>query len=231
MSNDGFHANDPFCTVGNGPQSAVLRKFLDEKSLGKQDASRLGWSHLIFPIPHEMIRVEMKRLRTLSDPKLFADTVPTNRATSLRVYFEELPKPIIDAHHDSEEKVWFPQMKANMELPERIAHDHKDLLDRLDDVSAKLAALEAAADKGSGDAEAATAAARAAHEAIVTLDEKLEEHLQEEESLAPAIGENLTPEWFDEMGKKQGEYSLTHHPPYIVAMEFAAILFTADKWG
>lgn len=59
----------------------------------------------------------------------------------------------------------------------------------------------------------------------------LEEHLREEEALAPAIGETLSAEWFAEMGQKQGQYSVTHHPPYVVAMEFAPILFMADKWG
>lgn len=49
--------------------------------------------------------------------------------------------------------------------------------------------------------------------------------------MAPAIGESLTAEWFGRMGQKKGEYSVTTHPPYAVAMEFAAILFMADKWG
>lgn len=85
-----------------------------------------------------MIRVGMKRLRALSAVKHFTGAVPAHRATSLRAYFEELPKPIIVAHHDSEGKVWAPDIKASMELPASVAQDHEDLLTQLDGLSAKL---------------------------------------------------------------------------------------------
>lgn len=221
--------SDPYLSLPDRPQGAFLRGELQRRGLGERDAHRLEWAYRTYALPHEMLRVEMLRLTYLCDPRWY-DGSTRFRPTVVKDYFERLIKPIVHAHHDSEEQLWFPEMQKRLQLAPKLATDHATLMRNLDDVSSRLAELEAAVSRGAGE-EPVKAAARQLHDTVVAMGAMFEEHLLEEDALAPQMQQHLDEEWERGMIERQVRFARRSHPAEIVSMEFAAIVMAMRKWG
>lgn len=218
---------DPFAAMPHEVQSSFLRGELQRRGLGMGDAAKLEWGYRTFAVPHEMLRVEIKRLVALSSPEWYSEGA-MHRPTVLRSYYESLIKPIIHAHHESEEQLWFPEISKHLAVAPKMSADHATLMELLDSISSRIADLERSV--GSDNA-VMKERAEALHEVTTRLAGMFDEHLLEEEQLAAQFMQHLDEAWERRMIERQVAFARRNHSSEVVSMEFAAILLAMEKWG
>ncbi|PSC69312.1 hypothetical protein C2E20_7167 [Micractinium conductrix] len=150
-----------------------------------------GWYHA-----HNALRSDMAALAEMlsrAQAQLAAgkELSAAQRAAATK-YFECFLK-FMHHHHHNEEEFVMPFMAARCPVPDKVASDHKELLDLLERLEGEMQALLAS------EATAAEAAARAeaASATLARFRDLCEEHLREEEQeLLPLLRKHFTPKEF-----------------------------------
>ena len=130
-------------------------------------------------------------------------------------------------HHEEEDTVFFPMIvhadPSTSELIEQLEREHRELVARLDEVDAAIAALEAAADD---------ATKRRVHDAIAAVRDELVPHLDiEDAQLLPAAAASVD----GKAWKKASEQALRSTPkqdlPVVAgAMDEVVRSLPRDQW-
>lgn len=120
-------------------------------------------------------------MQELSDAVESMDPLPGWKWENLSTWYQDYFYSVVHHHHDAEEKIYFPWIQERVAVPAKIAADHPDLMQAMDDVSDMLK-------KGIS----APAHQRAEHltdmrEVVKAFVEDMQEHLAEEEEVIPCL--------------------------------------------
>jgi len=152
------------------------------------------WADESYLIPHEPIRWDLLESQRLLDLKYFDGTVQWKVDNWYKWY--DLFYQIVHHHHDTEEQIAFPLIKAKAkDVPDRLAKDHEGLLKMMDDIKESKKNFEKA--KTVDEKRKAGDTLRTLWNALV---KEMLEHLAEEERvLCPLIRKHMTEKEHDQM--------------------------------
>jgi hypothetical protein len=164
----------------------VLKEYAEwpPKSLPFVTSSVIGpgqWYDETLLVPHEAIRychLDFERACRLAKPEV------SWHASNLLGWFDGLYAHFIHTHHDTEEKIFFPEyQRKKIAVPPKLTDDHKTLIQRLDAV----AAVRVEFDKAKDDVKARAEAHALLTQRVVDLRVHMFEHLAEEENVFPVL--------------------------------------------
>jgi hypothetical protein len=109
-----------------------------------------SYDQLSFLFPHEPIRYEMNRAKNAIE-KMNLEQHPW-KGYYLNVWLREFLIPVIEDHHESEEKIFDPSYEVlGVAIPERIKNGHKSLTAAITQLKTTLAELTGILDSGIED--------------------------------------------------------------------------------
>eukprot|EP00164_Ancoracysta_twista_P007031 GFYU01009904.1.p1 GENE.GFYU01009904.1~~GFYU01009904.1.p1 ORF type:complete len:306 (-),score=125.12 GFYU01009904.1:351-1220(-) len=156
------------------------------------------WWEKGFLVPHEPIRKELRIVREMfKDGHLDFKEFPWK----IEWFFSYVKKFFgsVHHHHDAEEKIFFPELEKVGKIPpsDRVADDHRELLQMLDTFLAYEDKLKTASGKKITDLN------KEMEEKWIALENHMSDHLAEEEfEYGPQIGKVLTHKQMDNIVKK-----------------------------
>jgi len=167
------------------PISATARNVeVNEKPESiRQPTSRVhknpqGWQEEGILFPHEGIRFLMQEL---SDAVNSMDPLPAWKWENLSMWYQDYFYSVVHHHHDVEEQLYLPWIQARVSVPTKIAADHPDLMQTMDDLSAMLK-------KGAAvPAEERAEHLADVHQVVRAFVEDMQQHLAEEEEAIPRL--------------------------------------------
>jgi len=142
------------------------------------------WCDAGLLVPHEALRHEMLLMEKSAGLLVAADDPAQDgwRSVNFSNWYTGIFHPLIHAHHDNEELIYFPWVATKASLPEKLTADHKTLVVLLDSIKAHCEAV-ATANGGPGAAEAIASIRK---EVPLFVAEMIA-HLKEEEEIIPPL--------------------------------------------
>ncbi|GAQ79824.1 hypothetical protein KFL_000390130 [Klebsormidium nitens] len=154
------------------------------------------WSDTSMLTPHEPIRDDLARMERLLQAPFFDGTQPWKVAAFFK-WYNRWFYPNVHHHHDVEETIFFPLIKARCDvIPERMSADHEGLIHMLDDIKGMELRFQPLTKGGSPPSMAERRnLAEELRQKVAHMAAELREHLEEEERFfTPVIREKFTKE-------------------------------------
>jgi hemerythrin superfamily protein len=144
------------------------------------------WADESYLIPHEPLRWDLLESQRLLDEKYFDGTVQW-KVDAFYKWYDTFTE-IVHHHHDTEEKVFFPLLKARAEVPDRMSKDHIGLLKMMTEIKESKKNFDKASSKE--EKRKAGVTLRTLWNAFA---KEMIEHLAEEERvIIPLIRKHMT---------------------------------------
>lgn len=138
------------------------------------------WAEESYLVPHEPLRWDLIECQRMLQEKNFDGTVPWKVDaffTWYAIFYE-----IVHHHHDTEETIFFPALKARAEIPDKVSKDHVGLVKMMEDIRNSKKYFDAAR-----TTEEKKKAATDLRNLWTTFKDDMIEHLAEEERVLSSI--------------------------------------------
>lgn len=80
----------------------------------------VDWCDSSLLIPHEALRHELQAMLKSIEKLSSAEPTDSWRTVNFCRWFVEVLVPVIHSHHDNEELIFFPAIKARAQMPDRV---------------------------------------------------------------------------------------------------------------
>eukprot|EP00243_Klebsormidium_subtile_P006291 TRINITY_DN263_c0_g4_i2.p2 TRINITY_DN263_c0_g4~~TRINITY_DN263_c0_g4_i2.p2 ORF type:complete len:274 (+),score=89.71 TRINITY_DN263_c0_g4_i2:420-1241(+) len=154
------------------------------------------WSDASLLTPHEPIRNDLARMERLLQAPFFDGTQPW-KVKAFFKWYNDWFYPNVHHHHDIEETIFFPAVKARCDvIPERMAADHEGLIHMLDEIRAMEVRFKPLTRGGPAPSLSERRhVAEELRQKVAHMAAELREHIAEEERFfTPVIKEKFTKE-------------------------------------